>query len=205
MTTNFHSGGNGDVSGELVQAIITGVDRACGHFEGRTREILADNGIENPEERNWHDVDDAVGAYTDLLDSTGEHTVRRIGKEIPQVVSFPDRPDSVAEALAALDELHDSLHRGDAGGYEFERTGDETGRLVCKTPYPAALERGILRGIAQRFSETGYISTDVVGTRRENGLLVTTVDVEWWESTDISAGTEIDADATTTAAFAASD
>lgn len=175
------------VDGQAVTTVVRAIERGCGFFGDRARGVLADNGIDEPVAGETYPLAAVLSAYEDLLETTGEHTVHRIGKELAHVLSWDPETESVADALDALDDVYGHIHSGNAGTYEFERTGEETGRLVSKTPYPAALEAGLLRGIAQRFSETGYVDVETVQSRREDGMHVTTLCVEWWQSTTIDA------------------
>lgn len=201
MRESDHTGSvSGTVSGEAVVAVLRAIERGCGCFEGRTRAILAENGIENPASDGEYDLELLLGVYDDLLASTGKHTVTRIGKELPHVIQWPAGTDTVGDALASLSEVHRDLHSGNAGTYHFERTGPEQGRLVSETPYPAALEAGMLRGIAQRFSETGYVAVEQGNTRRENGDRTTTFEIQWWQSTDMGTPTAASKTNTATAA-----
>jgi hypothetical protein len=179
---------DGEVRGTAVRTILQAIDEACGFFDGRTQEHLAARGLADASAQSWYDVRDYAAVYDDLLDSTGKHTVRRIGKELAHRMTFDRDPETLGEALAALDDSYRHLHRGDVGGYRFESTGTESGRLVCHTPYPAPLERGLVRGLAQRFTDTGFISTELVNTDRQDAFHTTTFDLEWWEGTGIQTG-----------------
>jgi hypothetical protein len=176
---------NGEVRGTAIRSITDAIDEACGFFDGRTRDHLAAHDLADASGQAWYDVGECVAVYDDLLETTGRHTVRRIGKELANRFAFDRDVDSFEEALTALDDAYRHLHRGDVGGYRFESTGAESGRLVCRTPYPEALEQGLLRGLAQRFTDTGYVTTDLVTTDQRDGLRVTTLDVEWWGGTAI--------------------
>ena len=179
---------DGEVRGAAVRTIQQAIDDACGFFAGRTREHLAAHGLADASAQSWYDVRDYVAVYDDLLDSTGKHTVNRIGKELAHRMPFDRDPQTLGEALAALDDSYRHLHRGNVGGYRFESAGAESGRLVCHTPYPAPLERGLVRGLAQRFTDTGFISTELVNTDRQDDFHSTTFDLEWWEGTEIQTG-----------------
>jgi hypothetical protein len=178
---------DGEVRGTAVQTVARAIETACGFFDGRTRDHLATYGLSDASTQAWYDVADYVAVCDDLLDSTGQHTVRRIGKELASEMVWDRTPDSFAAALRALDSAYNRLHRGTVGGYQFEQDGEEAGQLVCTTPYPATLEEGLLRGLAQRFTDTGFVTMELVDSERQDGRRVTTFDVEWWDGTDIGA------------------
>ena len=183
----------GEAHCSVVETVTRAIDRACGFFESRTESMLKAHGIGTTAQTEWVDVKDFVAVNEEILDTTGAHTVRRIGKELADTYDWSTQPTTVGDALATLDDTYHRLHRGAVGGYNFERTGAESGRLVCKTPYPVELEEGLLRGIGQRFSETGFTKTDVVDTHREDGLLVTTIEVDWWHSEALTPRASTDA------------
>ncbi|WP_276271665.1 hypothetical protein [Haloarcula litorea] len=165
------------VSGRAVRAIVDGVVRTCGCFEDRTRSLLARNGLADPSEDEWYAVADYRAVYDDLLATTGHNIVERIGVTLARTVDWPADVDGVGDALAGLDGLHRSLHRGDAGGYEFTATGPLAGRLRCSTPYPPAFERGVVRGIGQRFgADSGFVAVREADRRDDD----VTLSVRWW-------------------------
>lgn len=195
MSTAAHGMQTGEVHSRVVATVPRAIERACGFFEERTARLLAAHGLDETASAVWYEAADFAALCDDVLASTGGNTVRRIGKELADTYDWAVTPGSVVDALASLDGAYRDAHRGDAGGYDFQRTGAESGRLICRTPYPVELDEGLLRGIGQRFSDTGFTKSEVVDTHREDGLLVTTLDVHWWESTDISGGAETDANA----------
>ena len=176
---------DGQIRGTAVRTIPTAIEAACGFFETRTDAHLGEYGLTDSSPQAWYDVTDYVAVVEDLLDSTGQHTVRRIGKALAHAMVWDREVEGLGDALATLEDAYYRLHRGTVGGYRFERTGAESGRLGCETPYPVALEQGVLRGLAQRFTETGFITTDRLTPERRGDLSVVTFDVEWWNGTDI--------------------
>ena len=185
---------NATVDGRMALAVLGAYENGLGFFQSRARELLAANGIDAPSPTRTYDLDAVLGVFADLRATQREKIIRRVGKTLPHELDWADGVSSTAEAFATLDAVYADLHGGDAGGYEFERTGTEQGRLVCATPYPAEFEEGLFRGIAQRFSETGYIDVELV--ERRDGA--TTYDLTWWESAELDSGPTIDADAGST-------
>lgn len=172
------------VSGTVVECVRRGITETCGGFERRTRTILERNGLPEPEADEWYPLADVRALYEDIHSTTGRNIVEQLGVTFPGVAQWPVGVAGVGAALAELDGVHQRLHRGEAGGYSFTRTGERTGRLVCDTPYPAAFERGVVRGIGKRFGvDTGFVAIDEHG--RSDGATVFTV--EWWGERGTSA------------------
>lgn len=195
---------DGEIRGTAIQTIRHAIEDACGFFDGRTEDHLAAQGLADASGQTWYDLSDYIAVYDDLLESTGKHTVRRIGKELGHGMTFDSDVETLGDALAALDGSYHRLHRGDAGRYRFESTGVESGRLVCHTPYPAPVERGLLRGLAQRFTDTGFVTADLVTTDRRDGHRVTTFDIEWWSGAEMET-TDASAEANATQGIAGAD
>jgi hypothetical protein len=180
------SSGADAAEGIVVQAIPRAIDRGVGFFEGRVEALLARHGLTDAAATDRYDLAEVAGAYHDLLASTGAHTVRRVGKELAAMLPWERRIDGAADALAALGDAYAAVHRGDAGAVTFERTGAETGRVVARTPYPAALVQGLLRGVAGEFTDTGYIGATTVETEQSGRFTTVTVDVTWWDTVAVS-------------------
>ncbi|MFC6975528.1 hypothetical protein ACFQL1_14120 [Halomicroarcula sp. GCM10025709] len=172
------------VSATAVECVRAAITETCGGFEQRTRLLLERNGLPEPERGEWYPLANVRALYEDLHSTTGRNIVEQIGVTFPRVTDWPGGVDGVGAALAGLDGVHRDLHRGEAGGYSFTRTGERTGRLVCDTPYPAAFERGVVRGIGKRFGvDTGFVAID--DHTRSDGATVCTV--EWWGERGTSA------------------
>jgi hypothetical protein len=71
--------------------------------------------------------------------------------------------------------------------------------------YPAAAERGFLRGVGQQFTDTGFLKADLVDQHCENGLRVTTFEVRWWASTDLQTVDSPTVDAESAPGYAGAD
>lgn len=166
----------GEVSGELGRLTVAAIDTACGHFQDRMREMLAANGIESLDSETWYPVAAQRATYEQLREEIGTHTLSRIGKELPGAITWPEEVRTLPGALERLDHLHYAVHRGNAGSYQFERTGAETGVLRAETPYPRALADGIVTGLTRRFTDSGLVRTEPVTEAEES---VTALRLRW--------------------------
>lgn len=158
---------DGEVNGRSVQSIIDGVGQFSATYEKRAREILSNNGIEDPQPGTWFAMEDYLNAFSELSETVGPKTVSKIGKEIPNVVEWPPEIDSVSAALNGLDDVYQMNHRGgEIGYYDFEKTGDKEGEMECKNPYPPELDEGIITAIVEKFSDgTPFVSVEQVEER----------------------------------------
>lgn len=149
------------VDGCVVGAVVTGVTDTCGHFEGRTRRLLADAGLPRyPEEGDQYDFQRFLSVLNRIGQQTGPNTLTAIGRAVPEALSWPARVDSVGAALDHLGTVFGNVH-SDSRGYTFVSTGTQRGTIKSETAYPAAFERGLLEGIGQHFGRgTGHIDID---------------------------------------------
>jgi hypothetical protein len=159
-----------EVDGAVLQAVVDGIDEACGHFSDRAKRLLADHDLPaEPESGQSYPLE----AFLDLLETiehtTGPHTLARIGEAVPGLLTWPRSVTTTSEALGALDRVLSDHHSDLPGSVTFERIDGGTGRIRSTTPYPAAFERGLFEGIGERFpSGSGFVWIEQ--THRRNGV-----------------------------------
>ncbi|WP_266078207.1 hypothetical protein [Haladaptatus caseinilyticus] len=164
-----------EVKGDSLSSIVEGVSRLSGAYRTRVIDVLESHGIPEPQQGEWYSLENALAALDELVDSIGPQTVKTIGKEIPETVEWPPAIDSVEAALNSLDDVYQMHHKGDVGYYEFEKTGETGGRMVCDTPYPLSMDQGIVEGIAKKFNSNGaFVEVEEDETTNER-----TFDVSW--------------------------
>lgn len=160
-----------EVTGEAIQAVIDGVGQFSTVSEQTTRSLFVDNGLPpTPKLNEWY----ALSTYLDGIDSMVEAfedtTIERIGKQLTFVVDWPGPRSSVEAAMATLASWFRRTHRGgNAGTIGFERTGPDSGRVRCETPYPCALERGMISGLSSHAGSALVTVTEVGHCREEGG------------------------------------
>jgi hypothetical protein len=166
-----------EVNGQAVMAVVDGVPAA---FEGRAREMLAEEGIEDLDSETWYPQDAYLDAYRRIADRVGDQTLRQIGRSIPTNAEWPPGVDGPLAGLESLDEAYQLNHRGgEIGSYDVRETGDDAATVRCRTPYPCVYDQGILTATAERFAD-GYAELTEVGDDcREHGAEACTYRVEW--------------------------
>ncbi len=143
-----------EVNGETVLSIVDGM----GTFKERALKILAESGITNPVQGKWYPQQAWLDAFRKISDQIGPNTLYRIGYKIPENAKFPPQIDTVDRALASIDVAFHMNHRnGEIGHYNYEKTGENTGRMVCPNPYPCDFDRGIIESMAQKFMPNGRV------------------------------------------------
>ncbi|NQV33506.1 MAG: hypothetical protein HQ515_12505 [Phycisphaeraceae bacterium] len=141
---------------ETNGAAVSSMVEAMGEFKQMALNILEEHGIVAPEEGTWHSQQAWLDAFKEIAEAMGSVTVKMIGKEIPEVVQWPPDIDTVEKSLASIDVAYHMNHRGgDIGHYAFEKTGEQSCKMVCDNPYPCDFDMGIIEATARKFSSEG--------------------------------------------------
>jgi hypothetical protein len=142
------------VVGQTVLSVVDGM----GSFRESALKILAAHGIPNPQASGWYSQQSWLNAFQEIFQKIGVSTLYRIGQSIPKNAKFPPGIDTIEQALCAVDVAYHMNHRGgEIGHYTFTKTGDKSGVMVCRTPYPCDFDRGLVEAMAQRFRPKGAI------------------------------------------------
>lgn len=170
-----------EVRGRAVRSILRGAGQFSVADRDRVESLLAENGIVRPRPDDWFSFDAYAAALTSIEESLTARTLHRIGLEIPKVIDWPTGVGDVASAMKYLDERHRRVHRsGDAGFYDFERTGTSEGRVECWTPYPCLLDEGIVEDTARKFSpRDDFVNLSESDRCREINADSCTYVIEW--------------------------
>jgi hypothetical protein len=168
-----------EVNGKTVLSVVDGMPS---FFEDRAREVLADNGIEDPHPDEWYPQQRWLDTFAEIEDRIGESTLREIGRAIPRNAEWPPDVDDLVGGLRSIDEAYHMNHRGgDIGHYHAEDLGNGTVEVTCRNPYPCAFDEGIVDATAREFSgeEVPQVSERSDTCRSDDGD-VCTYHVEWW-------------------------
>lgn len=137
-----------EVSGGIVLAMVRGL----GGLGKQSRHILAEHGLDRPEPTQWYSHDDLLEVFEAITANAGPFANFNMGTRVADDAEFHAETDSVEEALLQIDAYYRSSHRGtNAGGYTFEKTDENSGTIVCNTPYPCDFDRGFVETIVQKY------------------------------------------------------
>lgn len=169
---------NVEVNGRTVLSVVDGVSAA---FEGSALEILAENGIVDPDPNEWYPQQAWLDAFAEIDASIGETTLEQIGKSIPDNAEWPEEADSVVDGLNTINRAYQANHRGGTIGYYDATPVDETTvHVECQNPYPCAFDTGIIASVADEFVERGFPSVREVGDEcRADGGDTCQYEVSW--------------------------
>jgi hypothetical protein len=147
------------------------------------KEILAKQGIVNPQPDKWYPQQAALNTYKEIAETMGVHTLYQIGTKIPETAIFPAEIDSLEKGLALLDISYHLNHRGgEIGYYQLAKMESNRAVLVCYNPYPCDFDQGIIVGTVRRFAGGTVLVNErhdeSAGCRKLGGTSCTYI-VEW--------------------------
>ena len=107
-----------------------------------------------------------------------------VGMSVPDNAEFPPDIQTVEDALASLNVAYQMNHRGgDIGEYRYESTGERSGKMICRNPYPSDFDYGLIYRLIQKFrtASDGHIlvKLDTDAPSRKNGHESCTYLLEW--------------------------
>lgn len=171
-----------EAKGQTILSIVDSASGVSAVFERKTRDILADNGIEDPDPNEWYPLENYLRALDTIADEVGENTVRQIGKGIPEQAEWPPDVTTAVGGLESVAVAYDMNHRGgNIGGYEVVDTDSNSATVRCENPYSCALDQGIVHGTVDKFADRGaFVRVDESGTDcRTDGGTACTYEVSW--------------------------
>lgn len=167
-----------EVNGQTVISVVHAFPEA---LQERGERILANHGIEDPTEDEWYPQEAWLAAFSELSDSMGESTLRRIGKMIPQSAEWPPGTDTVVDGVESIDAAYHLNHRnGDIGNYAADRQGEDKIHVTCDNPYPCAFDTGILKGVVKEFGDGKARVKEIGASCREEGSESCLYEVTMW-------------------------
>lgn len=169
---------NVEVNGQTIRTVIDGMS-----IESKAKKYLEDEGIEDPKTDEWYPQQSWLDAFKKIAEDIGDATLKRIGKKIPKNADWPPGVDTVEKALNSIDEAYHMNHRGGKiGHYDFEKTGEGSGKMVCDDPYPDAFDEGIIEQTTKDFADNKLaVSVEIDNSKptRAGGAESTTYQINW--------------------------
>ncbi|WP_205596822.1 4-vinyl reductase [Halostella salina] len=160
-----------EVIGRSPMSYVAASESVTDFMGKQTKSKLANYGIEELDPDEWYPLKVPLAMLYDMRDDYGESSMQNMGRHIPEHVEFPPDIEGVEEALRSVDQAYQHNHRGiDIGSYEFEKVSENEGKMVCENPYPCEFDQGLLRGVAEQFTDS-FVDVEEVGDecRAEGG------------------------------------
>lgn len=169
-----------EVIGRSPMSYVAASESITEFMGKQTKHKLANYGIEELEPDEWYPLKAPLAMLFDMRDDYGESSMQNMGRHIPEHVEFPPDIEGAEQALQSVDQAYQHNHRGmDIGSYEFRKTGEREGEMVCENPYPCEFDQGLIRGVAENFTDS-FVKVEEVGDQcRAEGGQHCTFHIEW--------------------------
>lgn len=141
--------------GQFVVGFIASVSEISNAFENQIRNILAENGIEDPKPDETYPMDAVVSSINQMAEDVGPKMTHRIGVHQVTIPDWPEGVNTVEDGFKVNNEMYSDAYvnfsEDELGKFRFTKTGDREGRAAVteEFPYPAAFASGIFEGILE--------------------------------------------------------
>lgn len=143
----------------------------------------------------WYPLGNWLAAFQAIAKDVGINSLYTIGKKIPENAPLPPHINDIRSALTGIDIAYHASHRKDGapmfdmtngqmlegiGHYKCELSATEQKTVViCDSPYPCELDRGIVTGFATRFEPMAKVAHDNNAPCRKKGASSCTYVISW--------------------------
>jgi len=177
---------NAEVVGDVILGFIDAFPRQARDV---ALKLLDWNGICGAEIGKYYPLKSFLDAMQDISETFGSSMLFVIGERFAMDTDLPLEIRSLEDCLSSLDRAYRNTHKGkEIGYYEFVDLGVQGQlsrvKMVCRTPYPRAFERGMIEGFVRRFRPQGtgdgiFVSSDQAEPRSKNGNECRTYIISW--------------------------
>lgn len=178
------------VRGNTIASVVVAMDA----YSGIAHRILARHGLRRVVPGHWYPMQSLLDVYKAVGEEVGEHTLLAVGKQVPQCAKWPQNISNIEEAMASIDVAYHMNHSIEGkllfdsrtgamqegiGHYRCTRMGKRQIVMVCDTPYPSEIDRGIMLGIARVWKPLAQVVLDETQPSRKQGANACTYLVKW--------------------------
>lgn len=156
--------------------------------------VLGKDGIVKIDPAAWYPIRIELDTLRRMRDRVGENAIFEVGARIPANIALPPAIVDVPSALGVLDIAYHMNHGRNGvalfdpatgaigegiGHFEARRTGERDMVVTAPGPFPCALSRGIVTGLAQRFEPRASVRLDTTRPSLSTGAAASTYLVRW--------------------------
>lgn len=190
MNANITIAPDIEVSGTSGKVIL----EAMKPFDHMLESLLAKHDIHKLKTDGWYPTHVFSEVLQIVAREVGENTLFSIGKRVPDIAVWPADIKDIDAGLSSVDVAYHMNHRDSKGvlfdpktgqmregigHYSYQRTGPRSAVMVCSTPYPSELDRGIVTGTARKWKPSADAVLDVSKPTRKSGGGSCTYIIEW--------------------------
>jgi len=145
--------------GDFVVGFIEIVEEISPVFGKKAREILEENGIEDPDPSETYPMDAVVSFINQVSDEVGDKTTKKIGVHQVTIPEWPDHVETVEDGFDEIQNMYVGAYENfsveELGEFTFEKTDTREGRAAAteEFPYPPSFAQGIFEGIIQDITD----------------------------------------------------
>lgn len=143
---------NIEISGEALIAFVEGLPDYLSDF---TKSIMYQHKIADPKADLWYCLEDNIMALDELQQKFGKSILYEIGKSLVDAVKLGKEPKGFKEALEFLEFNINNIHKnGLACKVEVLKCSLRRRKVILsmETPYPFELIRGVITGMARKYT-----------------------------------------------------
>lgn len=146
------------VDGQVILSVL----KVLEGFRNTAMRILREKGIDNPRPGKLYCQQAWLDAFKIISDRVGSLCLVQVGRMIHEANFLRTDIDSLEKALVSVDEVYRKTHDNDKSGkYMFIRMGLNSARVICRTPYPCDLDKGIIQSMSWRYKPVGTLGAVV--------------------------------------------
>lgn len=139
---------DGQYSGAALHSFILGL----GHSEALVQRILGQHRLQSIDPDTWYDLNIARSIYTMVAEQVGARSLKAVGQKMIEAAPFPPEVKDVRSVLTALNSAYQMNVRGpNIGKIASEFGEDREATVTFSTPFPCALNVGIIQGCCEKF------------------------------------------------------
>jgi len=138
----------GQYSGAALSSFVLGL----GHSEALVQRILEQHKLTSVDPDQWYDLNTARSIYITVAEQVGARSIKAVGQKMIEAAPFPPEVKDVRSVLAALDAAYRMNVRGPNIGQITSEFGEGNEAFITfTTPFPCALNVGIIQGCCEKF------------------------------------------------------
>jgi hypothetical protein len=169
------AGFKGQYHGAALLSFIVGL----GHSQQLTNQILQQHKLQQIDPDEWYDLNLARALYIDISTRVGERSLHSVGQKMIETADFPPSVNDLKSLLGCLGDAYRLNARGEQiGDITCEFIDEDTALVVASTPFPCALERGIIQGCCKTQGVSALIEHGDDGCR-DKGHTSCTYRITW--------------------------
>lgn len=165
--------------GQYHGAALHSFIRGLGHSQQIVEQILHSQNMTGIDPDAWYDLNVARAIYMAIAKQVGERSLHAVGLKMIETAPFPPQINSVRTVLESLDAAYRMNVRGNnIGGITCTFDDERSALVVFSTPFPCALERGVVLGCCKKFGASALIEHGPEGCR-DDGAPFCSYRVTW--------------------------